>query len=655
MRWRSARWLVLTISLLPLCTVRADENPLMQEERLRKPVTVRQKMVLLPDLLRDIGKQTGVNLTCTRDLSADKLTVFVEGKPASEVLTHIATLMMGEWRKTTEGYSLSQKAQAQKWQEELLAWDRENRLQDARKTVETYMMHSERDYAELVRQVRRQREARWAGGPPNVLVTPGGEQIRIFTPVSASEDDYAELHNYLLGRILKGFTRAQWQAFWRGEVFVAATFDLPGALRLPPETLEWLQQSVQLGLPYEQEELAEAIRRQKLSEAESTQHVLLLFALDEQAGSVRTKIARYIPELPEPLTFGSIGSAAMFTTKQPLHQLEEHPCLQHWAQWQTEPRSPSSPKWLASKIVPNPNAPKPVSKYSRFLLPHPPFTLADYLQWLSQNTSNINIIADAYRTAWNAYADLPFHVTGETVGDWLQRIANSPRKAWWHAEDEWLLVKHADFWQLRPTELPEATVRQIEKKIAQGQIDTLLDDYAALAGSITPAHRYRLQMPGGYVVGFPLLIVQDHLPFLRLWASLNRVQKNATLRDGFIPLQTLSATQQRTFVQCAMEAMLEHLDTTALPFEGLSEPHGPGLVASLISAKRYEAEGMRALTNWHSLEDLQRAIEWDKKFDPGKEYRIVERDALECHYEFVVHPMLRLRSRLILTPLLGGD
>lgn len=651
------RYITAGLVLLQLLAsiVQADENPLTQEERLRKPVTVRQKMVLLADLLREIGRQTGVSLTCTRESSADKLTVFVQEKPASEVLTHIATLMMGEWRKTKEGYSLSQKAQAQKWEEELLAWDRENRLQKARKTVETYMMHSEMDYAELVRQVRQQREAKRAGEPPNVLVTPGGEQMRLVGPISSSgEDDYAELHNYLLGRTLKGFTRAQWQAFWRGEVFVAATFDLPGALRLPPETLEWLQQSVQLGLPYEQDELAEAIRGQRLSEAVSTQHVLLLFALDEQAGSVRTKIARYIPELPEPLTFGSISSAAILTTKQPLHQLEEHPCLQHWAQWQTDPRSPSSPKWLASKIVPNPNAPKPVSKYSRSLLPHPPFTLADYLQWLSQNTS-INIIADAYRTAWNAYADLPFHVTGETVGDWLQRIANSSRKAWWHAEDGWLLVKHADFWRLRPTELPETTVRQIEKKIAQEQIDTLLDDYAALAGSITPAHRYRSQIQGGYAVQFPIFSVQDHLPFLRFWASLNRVQKNATLRDGFIPLQTLSATQQRIFMQGAMEAMLEHLGTTALPFEGLPEPPGPGLVASLISAKRYEAEGMRALTNWHSLEDLQQTIEMDKQFNPGKEYRIVERDALECHYEFVVHPMLRLRSRLILTPLLGGD
>lgn len=141
----------------------------MQEELLRKPVTVRQKMILLPELLRDIGKQTEVNLTCTRDLSADKLTVFVEEKPASEVLTHIATLMMGEWRKTEEGYSLSQKARAQKWEEELLAGDRENRLQKARKTVETYMAYSEKDYAELVRQ---QREARLSEKPPSVLTHP---------------------------------------------------------------------------------------------------------------------------------------------------------------------------------------------------------------------------------------------------------------------------------------------------------------------------------------------------------------------------------------------------------------------------------------------------------------------------------------------------
>lgn len=648
------RWLVFLLLLASV--VQADENPLTQEERLRTPVTVQQRMIMLPELLREIGKQTGVRLTCARDLSVDKLTVFVKDKPAVEVLTHIATLVMGEWHKTKGGYSLAQTAKARKWEEELLTWDRENRLQKARETIETYMTYSEKDYAELVRQVRQQREAKQAGKPPSVVVTPGGQQMRFVGPILGSgEDDYAELHNYLLGRILRGFTRAQWQAFWRGEVFVAATFDLPGALRLPPETLEWLRQSVQLELPYVQDELAEAFRRQRLSEAESTQHVLLLFALDEQSGSVRTTIARYNPESPSPRTLGTIGGAAMFTAKQSPHRLEEHPCQQYWGQWQTDPKNPSSPEWLASKIAPLPNAPKPTSEYSRFLFSYPPFTLADYLQWLSQNTS-INILADAYRTAWNAYIDLPFHVPGETVGEWLRRIAKSFRKAWWHAEGEWLLVKHADFWRLRPTELPEAIVRQIEKKIARGQIDTLLDDYAALAGSITPAHRKRVQIKGGYAVRFPIYyIVQFHLPFLRFWASLNWAQKNATLRDGFIPLRTLSAKQRQTFMQCVMEDMLMHLGSIALPFEGLQEPPEPGLVASLIIARRYEAEGMHALSNWHSLEELQWVIKREKQLNPGKEYRIVERDALECHYEFVVHPLLRHRSRLILTPLLGGN
>lgn len=652
------RWLILLLPLLWAGVARAEENPLAQDERLRQPVTIRQKRILLPELLRDIGRQTQVNLTCTRDLSADKLTVFVKGKPAVEVLTHVATLVMGEWHKTKHGYNLAQTAQAQNWEEELLAWDRENRLQDARKTVETYMAYSQKDYANLVRQVRQQREAAQAGKPPDVIVL-GGQQLRLFQPIHApAPDDYVELHNYLLGRVLRTFSRAQWQAFWRGDIFMAATFDLPGALSLPPETLQWLRQSVQLELPYEQDEedkAAQAFRQNRLSEAERTQHVLLLFGLDEEAGSVRTNIARYLPDLPTPRTFHSVGGAVIHTHRQPLHRLEEHPCLQFWAGWQTDLEKASSAQWLTTKIVPDANAPQPISEYNKASLRTPPFTLADYLQWLSENTS-LNLVADCYRTVWNVYDHIPFHVPGETIGGWLQRVTGASfRKAWWHAEGDWLLVKHQDFWRLRRTELPEGTVRQIEKKIARGQIDALLDDYAALAGSMTPAHQRRLDISGGYAVGFPLFIVRDHLPFLRLWASLSQAQKVTGLRDGFIPLQALSAAQQQTFMRCAKEAMMEHLGMTTVPFEGMTEPPGPGLVVSLITAKRYEAEGMPALTNWHSLEDLQRTVELHKQIDPSKEYRIVEREALECHYAFVLHPLLTLRSRLILTPLLGGD
>jgi len=631
-------------------------NPLIEEEALRKPVTVQSKMILLPDLLREVGKQTGVSLTCGRELANDKLTLFVREKPALELLRHVATILMGEWRKTKGGYMLAQGEQARKWEEELLAWDRENRLQDARKTVETYMEHSRRDYAELVREVRQQREAREAGSPPVFLATPGGEQIRIVGPTRGMEqDDYADLHNYLLGRLLNGFTSAQWQAFWQGEPFVAATFDLPGALRLPPETLQWLRESVQLELPFEDDEIAQMVRRQRLSEAESIQQVLLLFALDEEAGSVRTKIARFTPFLPLPLTFGSLGGAVILTMREPLHKIEEHPCLKHWAQWQTPVDKATSTEWLKQEIVINKTKPEIVSEYSGALLLRTPFTLAEYLQWLSQHVS-IPIVADAYRVVWNASTEIPFHVSGETVIDWLKRVVGSaPNTAWWRAEGDWLLVKHTDFWRLRHTELPETTIRQVEKRIAQNQFAALLDDYATLAATMTKAHRRRMETPGGYALRFPTFFIHTHFPLLRFWSTLNRAQRTAALRDGFLALERLSRPQQQSFVRCALEAMLEWLGTTASPSEATVEPPGPGLLISLITARRYEVLGMRSLTNFTTREEAERVMERQRRFDPGKEYRIVERETVECHYEWVLQPPLRFRSRLILTPLLASE
>lgn len=653
-------WLptIVLTGILAVAVWSAPTSPLAEEEALRRLVTVRNKMILLPDLLREVGKQTGVTLTCGRELANDKLTVFVKEKPAVELLGHVATILMGEWRKTKDGYLLVQTAQARKWEEELLAWERENRLQDARKTVETYMKQSQRNYAELVREVRQQREAREAGRPPDVLVTPTGERIRVVGPVrSPGEDDYADLHNYLLGRVLSGFTPAQWQAFWQGETFVAATFDLPGALRLPPETLQWLREGVQLELPFEDDQPAQLERRRLLSEAESTQQVLLLFALDEEAGSVRTEIVRFMPSIPLTRTFGSVGGAVMHADRKPLHQLEEHPCLKHWSQWQTPVDKVASTEWLKTEIVPDENKPEPVSEYHGIPFSRQtPFTLAEYLQWLSEHVT-VPIVADAYRKVWNQYESIPFHVPGETVADWLKRMmAPKVHEAWWRAEGDWLLVKHSDFWRLRHTELPENTLRQIERRIAQEQFAALLDDYAALAATMTKAQQRRMEMPGGYALRFATHFVFRDLPFLRFWGTLNRAQKTAALRDGFLSLELLPRSQQQSLVRCALEAMLGWFGTIVTPFEGMAEPPGAGLSVSMVTAKRYEVLGIRSATNFATREEAEQVIEDSRRVgDPNKEYRIVEREMVECHYEWVLHPQLRLRSRLILTPLLASD
>lgn len=80
-------------------------NPLADEQALRKAVTIQNKMILLPELLREVGKQTGVSLTCAREMANDKLTVFVKEKLAVELLGHVATIVAGEWRKTRDDYA----------------------------------------------------------------------------------------------------------------------------------------------------------------------------------------------------------------------------------------------------------------------------------------------------------------------------------------------------------------------------------------------------------------------------------------------------------------------------------------------------------------------------------------------------------------------
>ncbi|MGC8783491.1 MAG: hypothetical protein ACP5RN_03760 [Armatimonadota bacterium] len=625
-------------------------------EALRKLVTVRNKMILLPDLLREVGRQTGVTLSAERELASDKLTVFVREVPAADLLERVADIVMGEWRKTKSGYQLVQTAQARRWEEELLALERENRMQDARKTVEIYMQQSQRPYAELVQEARQKHKAMMAGRPSDMLVAPGGETIRIVGPVwLPSNLDYAELPYYLIGQLLRGFSQQQWQAFWRGEPFAASTLNIPGMLPLPENALQWDRESVQLRLPFGDDEVEREFRQSLLDRAERdpTLHIILVFALDEQAGTIRSAIYRLKAATVEP--YRSIGGVVVNTIREPKHRLEEHPGFQWWNRWQTGEEEAGKSTALQAKLELAPGERLPASEYVPLLKPiRLYFTLADYLEWLARRV-DLQIVADAYRFPWNRFNEVAFIEQGETILNWLKRVvrpAHGYGGGWWRVEGDWLLLKHSRFWEMRHSELPERLVMEMERKATRRQLLSL-NDYAALAREMSAMHRRRLEMPDGYTVRFSLLPLFGHLPMLRFWASLNGAQQAAALRNGVLPFASLTPQQQRMFWRSAWEGVLFGMfdaeEWSASESADVAPP--PAFAVSVSSVEKYRLEGMDTpgfIVD--TLELAERTAEDMKRWQPERTLNIRPVQVLQCRYGFFLFPNLRYTARFDIVP-----
>jgi hypothetical protein len=122
------RWLSLW-----LCVILTGQHTLAQETltndpRLQTRITVWLKMEPLRDTLRAISKQTGVPLRCQDAIQHYKVSVFVEDRPAGEILTQLAALFRYAWRKDEEGYVLYVPDETRLQEESVLRAGREARV-----------------------------------------------------------------------------------------------------------------------------------------------------------------------------------------------------------------------------------------------------------------------------------------------------------------------------------------------------------------------------------------------------------------------------------------------------------------------------------------------------------------------------------------------
>ncbi|MFN7017928.1 MAG: hypothetical protein ACK4RG_01480, partial [Fimbriimonadales bacterium] len=116
-----------------------DSEPLLQRR-----ITVWLKLEPMRDALRSIGKQTGVALRCIDAIAEEKVAIFVEDRPAHEILTQLAKLFRYEWRKDESGAYTLYVPDATRLQEEKM-----------RNAVQVARRQALRELIETAREVRR--------------------------------------------------------------------------------------------------------------------------------------------------------------------------------------------------------------------------------------------------------------------------------------------------------------------------------------------------------------------------------------------------------------------------------------------------------------------------------------------------------------------
>src|SRR5690349_1285547 len=80
------------------------------DARLQKKVTLAYKDAPLGELLGAVGREVKVRLTASRDTADDKVTLFLDDRPAAEALSLIARHLDFQWYRVETGYELNQKA-----------------------------------------------------------------------------------------------------------------------------------------------------------------------------------------------------------------------------------------------------------------------------------------------------------------------------------------------------------------------------------------------------------------------------------------------------------------------------------------------------------------------------------------------------------------
>jgi len=539
-------WIILCVPVLA--------GDWQEDPRLQKTVTLQLPNALFTEITEELSKQTGVPLNLHPSLQEEKATFFVTNQPAQQVLAKWMSLFGLKCDPQGEGYQLLPDPALRQQEEEAVEWERRMVRLEAEKTLRTWSQLVRDDFAVHARQasdIEEEMDKLLREKPP------GWQDRRAaLAERFAQVREVAVWHRYLAGWLYRRFSSTIWRELRQGETVWFSTAQEPGTLPLPPDALRW------------QAYPADTIPRS----------MLFGIRLDE----ARRELVFYAFTQPGEDT--AEPTATVYT--HPLSpDPEQKPSVQQrWERWQTPPEEFSRFRRRIENKTPSP-APPPRQS-----------TAADSLRWIAEH-AQMNVIADAFRVPVRLVAE------GDTLSEWLSRFTLQ-EPGYLRIEGNWLLFRHAGYWRLKRSELPEKLVRQMEQKWATEGLS--LDDYAALAAQLTLEGILRLREGDSYSFRFDAAPLQDAALALRFWASLTAVQKTLALQRQPLAYHSLTPVQQTLFQEAMLAKLHEKSDSLLLAVLTLPEP--PAEIAFLVERWRegaYTLEGDKLSITTESIEELE--------------------------------------------------
>lgn len=194
------------------------------------------------------------------------------------------------------------------------------------------------------------------------------------------------------------------------------------------------------------------------------------------------------------------------------------------------------------------------------------YGLADHARYISRRFG-VPVIADAYRVAVTG----PNFIPPKTLGQYVRELCQaSQAPPLWpvlggRMQGGWLRLRHAQRWRLQRSEVPEEALNPMETIATRGE--PRLDDYATLAARLTPAQFPFFENRPGVLVRFPARPLLYHIPYLRLWNSLNTPQRAEAAKNGLNA--TRMSVPQRKLLYDALIRLLGVSIMSRETFEGI--------------------------------------------------------------------------------------
>jgi hypothetical protein len=546
------RWLWLCVWLTLAGQSALAQATLADDPRLQTRITLWLKMEPLRDVLRTVSKQTGVPLRCHDAIQHYKVSVFVEDRPAGEILTQLAALFRYAWRKDGGEYVLYVPDETRQQEESVLRAAREVRVRALRDVIRFAREAVNNPPAEA-----EDDDSYWNPPQPSEDAPPEEWSRWLaywYRPWEATREYAQKRGNFpewifedavLLAILAKMPPQAE-RALLNGQLVGFSTRPMPGVYPLPESIIasnymrgyEWDEatnqtRAVQQNPPY----WGLWIRLPK--RGNYLEYEMVWFSRDRYSSGNSS---------PSELELNRMMKQFLFYT---VPYVRDHPWLAQWRAWATpqkewEKRIPERALTERNDRA-KPQFPSYVLNrdYSNNLV-----NSADLLEWFAWST-RLPVISESFRTdtAWMRELNL------SAPRDVLRELSES---AWVRVDESGYVLRRVElYWAWRLVELPEDWLRPLEQRFAQQRwLD--LEDYVALAGRMTDVQvdYYKRDsvslswtFPIWLTVRFPWETLTQSLRGLRFLASLSATQRRQLLSGDWIPASTLTLPQRQRFKQ----------------------------------------------------------------------------------------------------------